>query len=345
MSNQKIRAAAIGSNYCCLPEPKEQSYAFCCFVLYFLHTNKNYLDKGWITSETFERVTGGYLDRNKIGRIFGQLPHIPQRKRSSISKNNKKKSYWKWDSKKIYDLLLSWGVEPVSLKELKNPNTLKSLQFVGKEEENTLFLYNSYQEAHLLSLPDDSYLSVNLVSHYQSLWKKLYGNNVCYKSTVDIVRRLILNATFYPSNQGIHKPCFTYNYSLNQDGYIKRTKELLKDICRNNPKLLNMELYPTTDVVSRLVAMVKYPDWDWRYNIEDQLHAHHTCFNRNCLNPDHIQMLTKKQHRELHYNLGDNHPVTIPELPAYPEANKRIQNLVGQTAYTSISLARDRLRR
>ena len=345
MGYQKIRAAAIGSCYTCLPKPKEQSYAFCCFVLHLLHTNKSYLDKGWITTATLERATGVYLDRNKIGRIFGLLPHIPPRTRSSTSRKGKKTSYWKWDSKKIYDLLLSWGVEPIPLEELKNPNTLKSLQFAGKEEENTLILYNSYQEAHLPSLPDDSDLSTNLINHYQSLWKKLYGKNVCYKSTLDVVRRFILNASFYPSNQGIYKPCFTYNYSLNPSGYVKRTKELLKEICGSNPKLLNMELYPSTDVVSRLVAIVKYPDWDWRYDIKDQLHAHHICFNRNCINPDHIQMLTQRQHSELHLNLGDNHPVTIPELPAYPEANKRIQNLVGQTAYTSISLARERLRR
>ena len=69
MSNQKIRAAAIGSNYCCLPEPKEQSYTFCCFVLYFLHTNKNYLDKGWITSET---IGSGIVKRFMIYSCHGE---------------------------------------------------------------------------------------------------------------------------------------------------------------------------------------------------------------------------------------------------------------------------------
>ena len=191
MSNQKIRAAAIGSYYTCLPKPKEQSYAFCCFVLYFLHTNKSYLDKGWITTETLERATAGYLDRNKIGRIFGLLPHIPPRTRSSTSTKNVKKSYWKWDSKKIYDLLLSWGVEPIPLEELKNPNTLKRLHFIGREEEKSVFLYNSYQQAHLPSLPENVNLETNLTIHYQSLWKRLYGDNVCYISTLQLVRRLI----------------------------------------------------------------------------------------------------------------------------------------------------------
>ena len=142
MSNQKIRAAAIGSYYTCLPKPKEQSYAFCCFVLYFLHTNKSYLDKGWITTETLERATAGYLDRNKIGRIFGLLPHIPSRTRSSTSKKNVKKSYWKWDSKKIYDLLLSWGVEPIPLEELKNPKLTDNERSVG---ESLVYMFENWE--------------------------------------------------------------------------------------------------------------------------------------------------------------------------------------------------------
>jgi hypothetical protein len=36
------------------------------------------------------------------------------------------------------------------------------------------------------------------------------------------------------------------------------------------------------------------PDGSWRWEL------HHRCFNRRCVNPNHIQLVTHKQHVEIH---------------------------------------------
>ena len=36
------------------------------------------------------------------------------------------------------------------------------------------------------------------------------------------------------------------------------------------------------------------PDGSWRWE------HHHRCFNKNCVNPDHIQLVTQKEHMAIH---------------------------------------------
>lgn len=42
------------------------------------------------------------------------------------------------------------------------------------------------------------------------------------------------------------------------------------------------------------VPVTPCPDGSWRWEL------HHRCFNRQCVNPDHIQLVTHNQHVALH---------------------------------------------
>ena len=79
-------------------------------------------------------------------------------------------------------------------------------------------------------------------------------------------------------------------------------------------EMYNPKSFPTSGI-HRLVAMTNHPTLDWhlpRHDSSTYMTAHHTCFNRACVNPKHLMPMTEDKHTELHNKLRDDHAYNDP---------------------------------
>ena len=316
---------------------RDTAYLYLCFIWNLINEDSKYLERNWITGASVERASNSFIKRDSVGRIFGAFKDRIKKKKTSKGKGGGlKDNLRKYYVKEIFDLLLTWGVEKVTLEQLRDPNILNTLSFIGKGGLTYTFLSKTQQYKDIIKpvFPSDS----NHIYYLDKLWRERYDCD--YQIPHSFIRALIDEADPKVSNQGEDKPCFVIRDSVNEEGYAKRTRALLERITPNVSKFMNMEDFPSTIILSRLVCMVSNPELDWRYHyyseadllelynkglikkselgakrkpkIYKNFVAHHKCFNPNCCNPDHIQPLIEAEHNELHKALKDNHIVTRP---------------------------------
>ena len=322
MNIEKVRAIFWNS----LPDNQEESYLYICYLFNYLQENENLK---WIVTADIEKETEGLINKEKLGRVIASLPTGVKRKQTSRNVNGKKQNIYVWQSAPIHNVLLMWAVEPISKEQLKNPKSLKELQFLGRGNSIDVFLYNTYKTFCLSLLPNLLHLPEQDVLYYEQLWRKYY--NKSYQINNSFMRGLIHYATAVP-NKRMGQDCLLINHT-NAYGYAWLSRGLLEDM--NFPfnkdwKLEDMQ----TRMLSRLMAMVRYPFADWRYkdapryNLADgteisfKLEAHHICKNRNCINPAHIICSYKKDHQDYHRAVGDDeHPTIANDFEVYPEVS------------------------
>lgn len=64
-------------------------------------------------------------------------------------------------------------------------------------------------------------------------------------------------------------------------------------------------------------------------------HAHHTCLNRWCCNPDHLEVSLAEYHGSLHAfytKLRDGRGRFVPEMPGHPTPAARFGPIIGRAA-------------
>ena len=119
----------------------------------------------------------------------------------------------------------------------------------------------------------------------------------------------------------MEQDCLLINHT-NEDGYAFLSRTLLSDM--NLPFNKDWKLDDLqTRMLSRLMAMVRYPFEDWRYkDAPFKIEAHHTCKKRNCINPAHIILSFKINHQDYHRAVGeDEHPTIANDFEIYPEVS------------------------
>jgi hypothetical protein len=313
MNIEKVRAIYWNS----LPDNQEESYLYICYLFNYLQENPN-LNK--IVTADIEEETDGFINNIKLGRIIRALPTgVRKKKTSKYNKITKKsETIYAWDSAPIYNILLMWAVEPVNKEQLKNPNLLKELQYLGRGNSFDVFLDNTYKTFCLSLFPNVSLIQEEAVVYYDNLWKERYG--VSYQHSNSFVRSLINYSTAVP-NKRMEQDCLVINHT-NDDGYALKSRDLLDDMNFLFNKDFKLDYLPTR-VLSRLIGMVRYPFADWRYHdaprykladgkeISFKLEAHHICQNRNCCNPAHIILSYKADHQDYHRAVGDDEHPTI----------------------------------
>jgi len=134
------------------------------------------------------------------------------------------------------------------------------------------------------------------------------------------MRGLIHYSTAVPSKR-MGQDCLVINHT-NADGYAWLSRGLLEDM--NFPFNKDWKLEDIqTRMLSRLMAMVRYPFADWRYkDAPNKLEAHHICKTRNCVNPAHIILSDKTDHQNYHRAVGeDEHPTIANDFVICPEVS------------------------
>ena len=116
--------------------------------------NREYMEKictNINNSKTIPCILTNMTMKDKHGNIIRKIVSRPD-----VSKNYHEKSetIYAWDSAPIYNILLMWAVEPVNKEQLKNPNLLKELQYLGRGNSFDVFLDNTYKTFCLSLFPN-----------------------------------------------------------------------------------------------------------------------------------------------------------------------------------------------
>ena len=300
-----------------LPDNQEESYLYLCFLVYYLKENPNLK---WIVTADIEKETDGFINNIKLGRVISALPtSVEVKKTTRYNKANGKSEFiYAWNPEPLINILLDWAIEPVTKEQLKKPNILKELHFLGKENSTDVFLYNHYKTFCLSLLPNILSLPEKEVIYLDKLWKERYDKS--YQHNNSFVRSLI---NYAPSQQNkrIGQDCLVINHT-NEDGYAWLSRGLINEMGFLFNKDMKQD-YLQTRLLSRLVAMVRYPFEDWRYHEAPfKIEAHHTCKTRNCVNPAHLILSFKPNHQDYHRAVGDDkHPTIANDFEICPEVS------------------------
>lgn len=148
------------------------------------------------------------------------------------------------------------------------------------------------------------------IEYWEQNWKERFIHK-SFSSALLVVQTLLENCT--PEDHGAivnGQPdmCWTFHNGIDASGYAHVTKPWL------NTALPGSEILPQ-DLLStgahRLVMMVQMPGLDWKDarfwptlpKAQHGMLAHHSCFRRNCINPSHVEPLTRDQHEAVHKNI------------------------------------------
>ena len=147
-----------------------------------------------------------------------------------------------------------------------------------------------------------------------------------YGYMVDLVVRLIEEATARPSLDNPDRYCLELDNNPDRNGYPQFSNPFL--IRLQQPKLiletcfLEMQDMPCK-VIPRFVAWTCNPHFDWQATRGEHAQrlgqgdfvAHHRCRNTKCINPSHLMPIIWSEHRKLHQLCCDE-----DELPEEVEA-------------------------
>lgn len=59
--------------------------------------------------------------------------------------------------------------------------------------------------------------------------------------------------------------------------------------------------------------------WETGVKIPKGYHIHHTCNNKQCLNVEHMQMITAEEHHRIHKQHKFNTKISVPVAQIHPE--------------------------
>ncbi len=289
-----------------------KAYMCMCFIKDWLNTNGMTDFK----AETIAEASENLFDVQLIGTTLRNLKCVGR------DRSKQKIRRYFWNAESVYRCTHTWGIPAWNLDacHMVQPveNALDLDKNAGKNAISSKKLEVMVGVSGKDSTPSKRFLAehnLSNIDYYSYAWNQAYKNQYEFKLSYSLVNNLssILIET-HNSRGAIWlsdsiSPCLEIpsNY-IDADGYPILTQALLNKL--ELPKeVYNPKLFPTRNI-HRLVAMTNHPTLDWHLPRADStkyMTAHHTCFNRACVNPNHMMPMTEDKHSELHNKARDNH--------------------------------------
>jgi hypothetical protein len=167
-----------------------------------------------------------------------------------------------------------------------------------------------------LSYPSLIPFSLSQLDYWDDEWLSRY--NIIFSPTYKVAE-FILKDSKLEVNRSLSSNCYSFKYNSCNSGYGSVNNNYLSQAAPNQG-ILHSDLGATN--ACRIVAMACRPEYEWivRRDGVPGLETHHTCFNRSCVNPLHLQPLSITQHRQLHAFVNRVNGKAIESIIATPSA-------------------------
>jgi len=298
----------MSSSSIILPADKKKQYLLCYMKYYLEHTSCAYF-----TSNEIAETLSGLIKGSDITRLLTrwEFKSLPSSKRIG---GGSPKSIKKYDTKKVLDVLQINALHSFDYEQLRkawhSKSSIKTIM--------TATFSRDFNRGVNSNIPEfTSYKAVDIpvinVPYFITYWNDVFNNRYSYSDSYSFVSKLPL----------LTHNTFKADKSYCYDGIspcIELPKEHVdtKGYSFVNQSLLNKLGLPDLDINTlaskynhRLIAQVNDPTRQWHLprGHKDYLSVHHLCFNRSCINKDHLMVMLESLHTALHNSLPEEkHP-------------------------------------
>ena len=295
-----------------------KAYMCMCFIKHWLNTNGMTDFK----AETIAEASENLFDVQLIGTTLRNLKCVGK------DRYKQKIRRYYWNAESVYRCTHTWGIPAWHLDYCRNVHPVENELIIDKNTSKSAISDKNLKvmvgSAGHITTPCKRLLAehnLSNIDYYSYLWNKAYKDRYDFKISYSFVNNLypILIETFNSRGKiwltEEISPCLEIpsNYLEKIDGYPILNQALLNKL-NLSKEMYNPKSFPTSGI-HRLVAMTNNPTLDWhlpRHDSSTYMTAHHTCFNRACVNPKHIMPMTEDKHTELHNKLRDDHIYNDP---------------------------------
>lgn len=260
----------------------------------------------------------GFVTYQRVGSLLG-LMRVTQAKKPRGGPRRKQRHWSARSFLQLADTYVPFTLSAEAALTLKS-HSLQQLidmlpQLAGTHYQRPYKAPLSPSKAHSFNPTTTILLPLAEVSYLNTHWQAAYS--LPFSPSYEFAFKLLEACTEAPFDlDDVYTPdqaymldqprgarassCLTIDgVPLSEDGYLNNNRSLITRLLGYTDQ--TVASYPATSL-SRLMAMVAYPLLDWGTPKQHplSLHAHHTCRNRQCLNPLHLLPMPPKAHKALH---------------------------------------------
>ena len=278
-----------------LPTDMKKQYLL-CFIKYYLEN----CECETFTAKEIADATSEFVTSNTVTMLINKISIAPK-ETSLYNPNGAPVSVRIYDTKLVLDILQKIALHSFSLEQYHlasigtsrtktTSSTISSMHFNGgvipENSSSThlynplLLIFNEYTQADIEVMHNDMQLGFNFKNYYQLT-----------TALKDIVVIGDGNCITLPEG-----------FKVDYEGYSIVDNNLLKFL--SLPFTIDSL---NTKRLHKIVAQTYNPFLDYT-----ELHVHHKCRNRACLNPLHLTPAIINLHTTFHNKVGDLHPLNNP---------------------------------
>ena len=292
-----------------------------CFIKDWLNTN----GMEDFTAQTIAEASDSLFSVQLIGTSLRNLTCSSIKKYPTINGKRTHRNYWNAES--VYSCYHTWGIPAWHLNFCHRVIPVETENLMAAKPSNPALSDKTFKimvgSAGHVTTPSKRPLAehdINHIDYYSSYWKQVYPLFKDYRISYSFINNLnpILLETFNSRapiwlTENKSKCLEMPSQYIDKDGYPLINQPLLNKLNLDS-RTYNINYFPARGI-HRLVCMVNHPTLDWhlpRQPSNTYVTAHHTCFNKACINQNHLKPMTEDKHTKLHNDLKDAHAYNDP---------------------------------